>query len=162
MRRFSFPARWHAWLSRRRVGVWDAVRTRCKLSGAWCQVQIGSDGWIAERLAERLGLTWMEDRDIEIEKRKTVDDIRPEETAHEAAMAKEPRQGDEVGHAGCARNASEATSRTAYLERTSILNTIERTRSRSIWLPTCTCTHARTAHPYFHLPERPKPQREAR
>jgi hypothetical protein len=120
-------------------------------------VQIGSDGWIAERL----GSTWMEDRDIEIEKRKRVDDISPEETAHVAAMAKEPRQGDDVGHAGCARNAYEAASRTTYLENSSILNTIERTRSRSIWLPTCTCTHARTAHPYFHLPERPRPQREA-
>jgi hypothetical protein len=83
----------------------------------------------------------MEDRDIEIEKRKTVDDMRLEETAHVAAMAKEPRQEDDVGHAGCARNASEAASRTAYLENASILNTIERHRPRSIWLATCTCTH---------------------
>jgi hypothetical protein len=78
----------------------------------------------------------MEDRDIEIEKRKTADDISPVETEHVAAMAKEPRQGDDVGHTGCARNASEAASRTAYLENSSILNTIERTRPRSTWLPT--------------------------
>lgn len=100
-------------------------------------MQIGSDDWIAERL----GSTRMEDRDIEIEKRKTVDDIRPEETAHEAAMAKEPRQGDEVGHAGCARNAYEAASRTTSLGNAIMLNTIERTRPRSTHLHLQTRTH---------------------